>query len=97
MSGSLLDRESVSGKTLNQYLQNRDFKYPDEAVHLMFSANRWEMKEEILKDLAAGTTLICDRYAFSGVAYSAAKVSIFIINFCRGWTSTGARCPTGAW
>ena len=68
------DRESVSGKTLNQYLQNKDFKYPDEAVHLMFSANRWEMKEQILSDLREGITLICDRYAFSGVAYSAAKV-----------------------
>ena len=45
----------------------------DEAVHLLFSVNRWEMKAEILKDLEAGITLICDRYAFSGVAYSAAK------------------------
>lgn len=44
----------------------------------MFSANRWEMKEEILKELRNGTTLICDRYAFSGVAYSAAKVSKYV-------------------
>jgi dTMP kinase len=55
-------------------LQNRDFKFSDEAIHLLFAANRWEMKEQILKDLKEGTTLICDRYAFSGVAYSAAKV-----------------------
>jgi len=41
----------------------------------MFSANRWEMKEDIIKDLNNGINLICDRYAFSGVAYSAAKVS----------------------
>jgi dTMP kinase len=43
-----LDRESESGKMLNQYLQNRDFKFSDEAIHLLFAANRWEMKEQIL-------------------------------------------------
>ena len=60
---------------LNQYLRNKDFKFSDEAIHLFFSANRWEMKEQILKDLESGITLVCDRYAFSGVAYSAAKVT----------------------
>ncbi len=75
MRGNIfVDRESESGKMLNQYLQNRDFKFSDEAIHLLFAVNRWEMKEQILKDLKEGTTLICDRYAFSGVAYSAAKV-----------------------
>jgi len=43
-----LDRESESGKMLNQYLQNRDYKFSDEAIHLLFAANRWEMKEQIL-------------------------------------------------
>lgn len=28
------------------------------------------------KDLRAGTTIICDRYAFSGVAYSVAKGAV---------------------
>jgi dTMP kinase len=64
---------------LNQYLRNKDFKFSDEAIHLFFSANRWEMKEQILKDLASGITLVCDRYAFSGVAYSAAKVSVIAL------------------
>jgi len=71
------------------YLQNRDFKYPDEAIHLMFSANRWEMKEQILKDLTNGVTLICDRYAFSGVAYSAAKVLYYFF-----WVNLH---PLGTW
>jgi dTMP kinase len=72
-----VDRESESGKMLNQYLQNRDYKFSDEAIHLLFAVNRWEMKEQILKDLRAGITIVCDRYAFSGVAYSAAKVWSF--------------------
>ena len=83
---------------LNQYLRNKDFKFSDEAIHLFFSANRWEMKEQILKDLESGITLVCDRYAFSGVAYSAAKVtnSSFSL-FFRVLISTGARRQIAAW
>ena len=55
----------------------------------MFAANRWEMKEDILNDLRSGVTLICDRYAFSGVAYSAAKVSPALTSY-RDLTSNGA-------
>lgn len=42
-------------------------------IHLLFSANRWESKAEIERKLNEGTTLIVDRYSFSGVAFSAAK------------------------
>ncbi|KAG6454745.1 hypothetical protein O3G_MSEX008849 [Manduca sexta] len=45
----------------------------DEAVHLLFSANRWEKAGNIIKTLEAGTTIILDRYCYSGVAFSAAK------------------------
>ena len=61
---------------MNAYLQNREMKYPDEAIHLIFAANRWEMRDQIIADLNSGVTLVCDRYAYSGVAYSAAKVGI---------------------
>jgi dTMP kinase len=36
----------------------------------------------IVARLSAGTTLICDRYAFSGVAFSAAKGLLY--EWCRG-------------
>lgn len=49
----------------------------DETVHLLFSANRWEKLKEIKELLASGKTLVIDRYAFSGVAYSAAKGMLF--------------------
>ena len=39
------------------------------------------MVDEIKKNLDEGTTIIVDRYAYSGVAFSAAKVYyIFFIN-----------------
>jgi len=46
---------------------------PDETIHLLFSANRWESATSIVETLNSGTSIVCDRYAFSGVAYTAAK------------------------
>ena len=57
---------------INAYLQG-DAEQSDEAIHLLFSANRWEVVQGILKDLRAGETIVVDRYAFSGAVYSAAK------------------------
>ena len=45
----------------------------DAAAHLLFSANRWERRPDLLAALRSGTTVVADRYAHSGVAYSAAK------------------------
>ncbi|EDW01448.1 GH20447 [Drosophila grimshawi] len=66
------DRTTTIGGMINAYLTNtQDLK--DEVIHLLFSANRWECVDSIKKDLLAGTTVICDRYSYSGAAYSAAK------------------------
>lgn len=51
----------------------------NEAVHLLFAMNRWEMKKQLVELLASGTNVVCDRYAYSGVAYSVAKVSRLVI------------------
>ena len=45
----------------------------DHVIHLLFSANRWEDSGAIVAALNAGCHVILDRYAFSGVAFSAAK------------------------
>lgn len=45
----------------------------DHAVHLLFSANRWEAAESIREHIAKGATVIVDRYSYSGAVYSAAK------------------------
>lgn len=39
---------------------------------MLFSANRWEMKDEMEKNMSLGHNLIVDRYIWSGVAYSSA-------------------------
>lgn len=46
---------------------------PPEAAHLIFSANRWECKQDIETILLSGITLVVDRYAASGAVYTAAN------------------------
>ena len=60
------------GQMINAYLaEGKDMD--DRAVHLLFSANRWEAKARIESVLASGKSIVCDRYAYSGVAFSGAK------------------------
>lgn len=73
------ERSSAIGQVINSYLTNAQ-DLPDEVIHLMFSANRWEHIKSIREELLAGTTLICDRYAYSGAAYTVAKGLDF--NWC---------------
>jgi len=66
------DRTTSSGAVIDAYLRS-GAALDDGAIHLLFSANRWEKRAALLSALAAGTTLVVDRYAFSGVAFTAAK------------------------
>tara|TARA_B110000208_G_C11565883_1_gene357104 strand:+ start:36 stop:707 length:672 start_codon:yes stop_codon:yes gene_type:complete len=66
------DRSTRIGATIDAYLTG-GCELDDAAVHLLFASNRWEARETLLGHLAAGTSVVCDRYAFSGVAFSAAK------------------------
>ncbi|KAI9490682.1 thymidylate kinase-like protein [Zychaea mexicana] len=66
------DRTIQSGQLIDGYLKQSRHLH-DKAIHLFFSANRWEAMDAIAAKLKAGTTLVVDRYAFSGVAFSAAK------------------------
>jgi len=66
------DRQNCTGTIVNEYLKSsRDLS--DECIHLLFSANRWEAREGIIKDLNDGMSIVCDRYCYSGVSYSTAK------------------------
>lgn len=67
------DRTTQTGKILNDILtntKNMDIK----ASHLLFSFNRWEKMDDMYNTLLKeGKTIIVDRYAFSGIAYSVAN------------------------
>lgn len=66
------DRTSGTGRLIDRYLTGKE-EMEDHAIHLLFAANRWEAEKSLREDLLSGTTLVVDRYAYSGVAYSAAK------------------------
>lgn len=66
------DRNTDIGIMINAYLTNVT-DLDDNALHLLFSANRWEKAKLISDSLARGETVVLDRYAYSGVAYSVAK------------------------
>ncbi|KAJ8309764.1 hypothetical protein KUTeg_011629 [Tegillarca granosa] len=74
------DRTTTIGQMISSYLGNT-CEIEDHAVHLLFSANRWEMSEHE-KLLQSGTTLIVDRYAYSGVAFTSAKQG-FDMQWCK--------------
>ena len=68
------NRESVTGQIIDNYLKNQgNCRFTDKEIHELFAKNRWDMKEQIYNWLHTGTTVIVDRYAYSGVAYSVAK------------------------
>jgi dTMP kinase len=66
------DRSTTVGGLINSYLQGASH-IEDHAVHLLFSANRWELNTQLTSLLDQGTNVVVDRYAYSGVSYSAAK------------------------
>ncbi|KAJ5075414.1 thymidylate kinase [Anaeramoeba ignava] len=66
------DRNGDIGKLIDNYLKNQSEK-SDQAIHLLFSADRWEKNKLLQNKLESGINIVCDRYAFSGVAYSSAK------------------------
>ncbi|KAI8988305.1 thymidylate kinase-domain-containing protein [Mycotypha africana] len=75
------DRTTQTGKMIDNYLQQKS-ELDDHAIHLLFSANRWEAMQAIHdKIVHQRKTLVVDRYAFSGVAFSSAKG--LDSNWCR--------------
>lgn len=66
------DRSTGTGQMIDAYLKS-DTDLDDHTIHLLFAANRWEKRAQIIDALNAGQTVIIDRYAYSGVAYSTAK------------------------
>jgi dTMP kinase len=73
------DRTTPTGILINQHLTKQTKVLDLSALNLLFSSNRWERKSFIEDALRAGTNLVCDRYSFSGLAYSIANVRVVIV------------------
>ncbi|TFK67721.1 thymidylate kinase [Pluteus cervinus] len=69
------DRTTAIGQMINAYLQSKA-DLDDHVIHLLFAANRWELASTITQTLESGTHVLCDRYSFSGIAFSASKSAL---------------------
>lgn len=67
------ERTTPIGLVISEFLKNPSKHVDHHAMHLLFSANRWEFNTKIRKTLLEGITIVVDRYSYSGIAYSSAK------------------------
>lgn len=77
------DRTTPIGGLIDDFLKNPSKKIDDHAMHLLFSANRWELNKSIRDTILRGTTVIVDRYSYSGIAYSCAGRELSM-DWCSG-------------
>lgn len=70
---SFPDRATKTGKLIDAYLRGELEVGSAEEVHRMMALNRTERLADITAAMLDGRTVICDRYSYSGVAYSMAK------------------------
>ena len=84
------ERSTRIGKVIDSHLAGGD-ELNGQAIHLLFSANRWELKAKIISAINSGVSVCTDRYVYSGVAYSAAKRGLDI-DWCKQ-ADRGLPCP----
>uniref|UniRef100_A0A0N5BT87 Thymidylate kinase n=1 Tax=Strongyloides papillosus TaxID=174720 RepID=A0A0N5BT87_STREA len=66
--------EPLTGPAIDKFLQTAtSVDQSKNTLHLLFSANRWAIIDEIKNYLDNGVNVICDRYVYSGISYSLAK------------------------
>jgi dTMP kinase len=64
--------KSPSGREIHRFLEGRR-KYPPEALHMLYSLNRWENKEVITQLIEDTDFVIADRYYPSNLAYGVSR------------------------
>ena len=69
---SFPDYGTSIGEEIARALQG-EREYTPEVMQLLYVANRYERKDEILRWLDGGLILVCDRYVASTVAYGEAQ------------------------
>ena len=64
--------DSPSGHQIRSYLEGKQ-DYSPEALHMLFSLNRWESSQLIDKQLNSNDFVIADRYTPSNLAYGVSR------------------------
>ena len=69
---SFPDYQTAIGAEIGRALRG-EREYTADVMQLLYVANRYEWKGEIVRATASGTILVCDRYLASSVAYGEAQ------------------------
>jgi dTMP kinase len=69
---SFPDYQTPIGAEIGRALRG-EREYGPEVMQLLYIANRYEWKDEIVRAQESGTILVCDRYLASSVAYGEAQ------------------------
>ena len=64
--------KSPSGRQIQRFLQGKQ-EYPATALHILYSLNRWENQEQIIKLTQSSDFVIADRYYPSNLAYGVSR------------------------
>jgi len=80
--------ESLTGRTLKQYLQGKlgsPLTQSPYLVSLLFAVDRWAVRDELQKLLDAGQTVVLDRYVPSNLCFQAARTPANERQALRDW------------
>ncbi|KAJ3412058.1 hypothetical protein HDV05_001338 [Chytridiales sp. JEL 0842] len=81
------NRTTPTGLLIHSYLQSTTHM-DDRTIHQLFAVNRSEAMQTLQQDLEKGLTVVVDRYAYSGVAYTAAKENPLLpLEWCKAQDS----------
>lgn len=69
---SFPDYATSIGQEIGRALRG-EREYGPDVMQLLYVANRYEWKGEILRERDAGTVIVCDRYLASSIAYGEAQ------------------------
>ena len=69
---SFPDYDTALGSEIGRGLRG-EREYGADVMQLLYVANRYEKKAEIVRAIDAGTIIICDRYVASSIAYGEAQ------------------------
>jgi dTMP kinase len=69
---SFPDYETAIGREIGEALAGRR-EYGADVMQLLYIANRFEKKPQMLEWLAEGAVVVCDRYVASSIAYGEAQ------------------------
>lgn len=72
------DRSNVTGHLVNKYLKG-EIELNPIAASLLLAANLWESKDKLTMTTTNDDIVIMDRYFYSNIAYSAARVQAIMI------------------